>query len=176
MDNYRATTVLSQCWSQFTFSCSEFGRATSRANLLCNAIENIKRSANRFLSELSIRKTNTDLWLWIRWRNITFKCTFSVNKTAASNRISAYKIPIKVIIGPWIRSKTSRSDSKVQKVLQKVNFDSSKLPVSRQVSKKAQFSRFSQDNIRKITTLTGTFFCKARVYVILVVIDKLISE
>ena len=56
------------------------------------------------------------------------------------------------------------------------NFDSSKLPVSRQVSRKAQFTTFFQDKVGKIRTLTGTLVYKERVDEAFVFIDKLISE
>ena len=59
-----------------------------------------------------------------------------------------------------------------------INFNSdwSQLPVSRQVSRKAQFSTVFQYKVGKIRILTGTMVYKARVDEILVFIDKLISE
>ena len=59
---------------------------------------------------------------------------------------------------------------------QKINSDWSQLPVSRQVSRKAQFSTVFQYKVGKIRILTGTMVYKARVDEILVFIDKLISE
>ena len=59
---------------------------------------------------------------------------------------------------------------------QKINSDWSQLPVSRQVSRKAQFSIVFQYKIGKIRIVTGTLVYKTRIDEIFVFIDKLISE
>ena len=56
------------------------------------------------------------------------------------------------------------------------NSDWSQLPVSRQVSRKAQFSTAFQYKVGKIRILTGTMVFEARVDEIFVFINKLISE
>ena len=56
------------------------------------------------------------------------------------------------------------------------NSDWSKVPVFRHASRKAHFSSFFQDKVRKIRTLTGTLVYKACVDEAFVFINKLISE